>query len=376
MIDLTNALQYVDDNKDELINLIKELCLIPSFSHEEKQKAEFVQKWLKDNGIDSFIDDAYNVISEMNVTSDSVVSILMAHTDTVFPDKVGFVCVEDGDKLAAPGVGDDTSNLAELLLIMKYIYSNGLSSNTPLVFVANSCEEGLGNLDGTKAVCKRYEGRIKELISFDGSYESIVNKAVGSTRYEITVKTEGGHSYGAFGNRNAIAYASSLISTLYDYKVPTRGKSTYNVGVISGGTSVNTIAQECKFLFEFRSDNSEDLKEMMELFGATIAAYKKMGIVVEVKVLGVRPSDGDINKEDHDALINKAAEILKKYAGKEIELRSGSTDCNIPLSLGIPSICFGGYLGKGSHTREEYVLKSTLPIGMKAVMEFVLTYFD
>ena len=182
-----------------------------------------------------FIDDALNVIFPLGCEGDGPVSVFMAHTDTVFPDTEPFTPrIEDG-KMHCPGVGDDTANLATLLLCAKYVIQNGLKpADGGVVFVANAGEEGLGNLKGSRAVMERYGHRVRQFISYDGSYPNICSRAVGSSRYRVEVLTEGGHSFGSFGNRNAIHLLAQMITDFYALKVPVDGdsKTTYNVGGI------------------------------------------------------------------------------------------------------------------------------------------------
>lgn len=200
-------------------------------------------------------------------------------------------------------------------------------------------------------------------------------KAVGSKRYRVTLRTEGGHSYGGFGSRNAIAYLVSLIDTLYTMKVPFKGKTTYNVGAISGGTSVNTIAQHAEMLYEFRSDEQESLAVMETHFNAAIDFDRTKGITVEVELLGGRPCSGEVDAVRHETLMERAAAAALRHAGVEMSFRSGSTDCNIPLAMGVPAVCTGCYVGGGTHTREEWVeIDSMLP-GLKIAFELVLHHF-
>ena len=362
---------YVNQSQEELIQLIKDLCAIPSFSHQEKEKAQFIHNWFKQYQIDTIIDEKYNVVLPINCTDEC--TIFCAHIDTVFPDETGFVCEEKDGKLYAPAVGDDTANVALLMLIARYLVLNQKNVKNALI-VLNSCEEGLGNLEGIRHIMNTYKN-IKEFYSFDLTYEEIICKAVGSSRYKISVQTEGGHSYSAFGNLNAIAICSNMIHDFYQYQVPTRGKSTYNVGVIEGGTSVNTIAQNASFLFEYRSDNHEDLKEMIDFFNQTITSYKNKGFDIQVEIIGERPSHGDVNQEKLDNIVNHVSNIIEMYSHSKPILSSGSTDCNIPYSLGIPGCCFGGYLGKGEHTREEWIDIASLETGMKILMHFMLDYY-
>ena len=165
--------------------------------------------------------------------------------------------VKDGEYIKCPGITDDVTPLCILLVSALYFFRNGMDPKKGLLIVANSCEEGLGNLKGSKRIVDTYGDRLKELITVEAGQNRLITRAVGSHRYRVTVETEGGHSYGAFGNRNAIRYLASMIDTLYAVKVPEKPatKTTYNVGLISGGTSVNTIAQKAEMLYEYRSDD-------------------------------------------------------------------------------------------------------------------------
>ena len=249
-----------------------------------------------------------------------------------------------------------------------------------VLFVANSCEEGLGNLKGSRQIVKDYGSRMRELVTIDASrFVSLCNKAVDSHRYRVTVKTEGGHSFGAFGNRNAIRCLASMIDTLYSVKVPQEGnsKTTYNVGTISGGTSVNTIAQEAQMLYEYRSDNRICLEKMETMFQSVAAAYNAMGIEVIVEKIGDRPCTGDVDPEKEQALVDRAAAAMMRQLGCEPQVRSGSTDCNIPLSVGIPAIAIGGCKGSGVHTREEVLELDSLEPGCRYVLDFLSeTFYD
>lgn len=369
--------QYLKEHHQELLNLIETLCKIPAPSNHEEKRAAFIKAWLEARGAEGvYIDEALNVVYPHECEGKNSLTVLMAHTDTVFPDMEPFTVTYDGNRMCCPGVGDDTTNLAMLLMDIQYVLENKLHSESGVLFVANAGEEGLGNLKGCRQIMKDYEGRVAELTSFDGSYDGVCNYAVGSKRYHVTLQTEGGHSYGAFGNRNAIHLLSSMIDTLYTLKVPAGGKSTYNVGTIHGGTSVNTIAQSAEMLFEYRSDVKEHLAMMDDFFHKVIASYQAMDIPVTVELVGDRPCMGDVDPAKQDALNAKVFSFIKELTGKEAGGHSGSTDCNIPFSLGIPAICFGGYKGHGAHTREEYIELDSLETGFQIVTAHVLSYFE
>lgn len=257
---------YIQEHLEDVKQIIRDLCAIPAPSHHEEKRAEYCKAWFLANGFaDVEIDEALNVVCRYQVTQDNDLAVFMAHTDTVFPDTELMPFREDAQKMYAPGVCDDTANLAVMMVSARYFVQRGKRARCGVLFVANSCEEGLGNLKGSRRIVQDYGSRIRAFYTFDGTdLRRVVTSAVGSHRYRVTVRTEGGHSYGAFGNRNAIHYLASMIDTIYAMKVPQKqgAKTTYNVGMIEGGTSVNTIAQEASMLCECRSNDRECLETM------------------------------------------------------------------------------------------------------------------
>ncbi len=371
---------YLEESREDLLKLIRDLCEIPAPSNDEILRAEFCKKWFEENGgEDVIIDEALNTICSYGVTDDNDITVFMAHTDTVFPDKEPMPFREENGKYFCPGVCDDTANLAVLMIVARYFMKRGLTPKTGCLFVANSGEEGLGNLKGSRKICQTYSDRVKELITLDGiALNAILNRSVGSHRYRVTVKTEGGHSFAKFGNRNAIHCLSSMINTLYTVKVPVDGDSrtTYNVGSISGGTSVNTIAENAEMLYEYRSNSINCLTKMKNMFEQVVEAYRATGIQVDVELIGERPcAKEDIDRKRVDALLDRATDSVKSVLGVDAVYRSGSTDCNIPLSLGIPAICISVCTGGGCHTRGEFLNLDSLEPGSTLFMHFLAKYF-
>lgn len=372
-----DILSYIDLHTQQAQELLIELAQIPAPSHHEEQRARFCADWLQSQGAkDVYIDDALNVIYPVGCTDNNPIVVFMAHSDVVFPDTTPLpLHISDG-KIHCPGVGDDTANVVALLMTAKYIAQTSiLPKDCGVLLVVNSCEEGLGNLKGCKKIFSDFGSRIQEFITFDGTVKQIVTKAVGSRRYKVTVATEGGHSYSKFGNRNAIAELSSIIHDLYGICVPLIGKTTYNVGTINGGTSVNTIAQHAEMLYEYRSDEAAALTIMESKFRSVIESHQSKNVSVTVEELGYRPCSGDIDQEKENALAKRAATAIADHYGYNASFRSGSTDCNIPLSLGIPAVCVGCAEGDGAHTREEYVEISSLRPGLGVAFQLILHHF-
>jgi len=379
-MNLTSDMQaYIVACQDELKQLIRDLCAIPAPSHHEERRAAFCQEWLTAAGFEGVhIDSALNVVAACPSSDHSAVTAFMAHTDTVFPDMDPLPFREDEHTFYSPGVCDDTANLAVMLICARYFLRRGCRGRNDLLFIANSCEEGLGNLKGSKEIVRAYGDRMNALITFDGvRLNRVVNNAVGSHRYRVSVGTEGGHSYAAFGNRNAIRYLASMIDTLYCIRVPVKEgtKTTYNVGLISGGTSVNTIAEQAEMLYEYRSDDVECLETMKHSFESVVEAYRAMGISVEVELVGNRSCMKGVDPEAHAALVALAEQSIRGIVGQEPVRASGSTDANSALAAGIPAICLSGVGGRGCHTREESLNLDSLVNGCRFVMDFLANFF-
>lgn len=369
-----DMLSYIDSHADEAQSLLCSLARIPAPSNHEQLRAEFCLSWLHAHGAKSaYIDSALNVIYPIGDTGENDLMVFMAHSDVVFPDTAPLPLKVENGRIFCPGVGDDTANAVALLTAAGYIAEHDLTpKNCGVLLVINSGEEGLGNLKGSRRIMQSFGHRVKEFITFDGNATAIVDKAVGSRRFRVTVTTEGGHSYARFGSPNAIAQLSRLIAKLYEIKVPPIGKTTYNVGTISGGTSVNTIAQKAEMLFEFRSDEREGLAIMQRSFDRIVEEFRANDVQIGIEVVGDRPCGLPV---DNSPLIERAAHAVEQYYGFTPRTAPGSTDCNVPLSMGIPAICPGCILGSGAHTWEEYIEIDSLLPGLKVAFDLILHHF-
>lgn len=365
---------FIEQNQEQLLATLKELCAIPAPSHKEQQRARYCRDWLERAGAEGvYIDDALNVIYPHCCGDSRNITVFAAHTDTVFPDLEPMPYLDDGERIHCPGVGDDTASLAILLTLVKYFLEKGIQPKNGVLFVCNSCEEGLGNLKGVRQLFHDYEGRIGKFISFDSRLGSIIDNCVGSHRYEVEVKTEGGHSFINFGNDNAIQKLSEIVSEIYRLQVPEKAgtHTTYNVGVLSGGTSVNTIAQSASMLCEYRSDDAECLEKMRICFEDLFARARSEKVQVLVRKVGDRPCSRT-DSRDIEPLRRALKPLIEEITGRPARFGCGSTDSNIPLSLGIPAITMGVYEGAGCHTREEWILKSSLPVGLETAIRAAL----
>lgn len=369
--------EYVNGHLAEAKALLKEWAAIPAPSHQEEKRAQAVRDWLLAQGAESAkIDEAGNVVYEMGCEKAERIVVFMAHMDVVFPDTEAFAVREEEGRMYAPGVGDDTANLVLLMMSLKYLLEKKAepAEGWGILFAANVCEEGLGNLKGSRAICRKWKDKIAAFYSLDGYLGWVVTQAVGSQRYRVTVRTEGGHSYSAFGNPNAIHILSGLIQSLYAVRLPQGAKTTYNVGTIRGGTTINSIAQEASMTYEFRSEDHQCLKYMEKFFNGTVEALRLAGWDVETEVLGIRPCNEGVDAAALEALADGCRKVLSRYWGGEVRTKASSTDANIPLSMGIPACTVGCVAGGGAHTREEWIETDSLLPGFGTALGLVMEY--
>ena len=260
----------------------------------------------------------------------------------------------------------------------KYFIDNGISPRGGIMFVCNTCEEGLGNLVGVRQLMKDFDGRVKRFITYDANIGDLTTVSAGSHRYEVEAVTEGGHSYTKFGNKNAIHALSELICQIYSIEVPKKEGTitTYNVGIIEGGTSVNTIAQSAKMLCEYRSNDRECLDLMRLEFERIFANAQTDKVDIKVKKVGDRPCKGDVDPKVESEMVMAYTRAVKKIKNADVSFRIASTDANIPMSMGIAAVNMGMFISYGSHTREEYTLKSGLTDGLRISLATLLKLIE
>jgi len=342
-----------------------ELTQIPSPPFKESARAAEYKKRLEAIGLRNVrIDSIGNVIAERRGAGNGPTVVIAGHLDTVFPEGTNVAVKRDGTKLSAPGIGDDDRGLAVVLAVARAFEKTGIQTNGTVYFVGNVGEEGPGNLRGTRYLfAKELKGKIDYFISVDGTGLDIASRAVGSHRYRVSYKGPGGHSYGAFGIPNPIHALGRAISAISDIQVPTTPKTTFNVGIIQGGTSVNSISGDASMEVDMRSEDAASLaavdakvqKILRDALAAENArwtgpraATAKLTLVVDT--MGIRPTGGQADS----ARIVQAAISAGKLLGFTATTGASSTDANIPISLGVPGIRLGGGgKGDGAHSLGE-----------------------
>ena len=369
-------LKESEDRQEELLKLIEDLCEIPAPFRCESGRAHFIAHWLKENGIEgAFIDKYGNVVLPYH-SCDGKYIAFTSHMDTVFKETTPIPVVHEGKIAKCPGIGDDTTHVAAQMLLARWIVRHQFKLAYPLLFVWDTGEEGLGDLRGARGLMEEYAGEIKALVALDAVYSTMIDRAVGSVRYRIRIETAGGHSFRNFGSPNAIERAAALIERLYQQEIPQieNAHTTLNVGTISGGTSINTIAQDVEFLYEFRSDDAKAMEIMEHQLLELLEEAKQTCTNLSFEEIGRRPAgsvSSEIQKHLEDRWIEASTQVLPDM---HIKLIPGSTDCNIPLSQGIPAMCVGVYKGGAAHTHEEWIDCSSLKAGYEILLRFAASF--
>jgi acetylornithine deacetylase/succinyl-diaminopimelate desuccinylase-like protein len=343
------------------------ICAVPSPTHAERQRAEFVAGIFRELGYEPEMDDVDNVYARRGDKGGKVVLVL-AHTDTVFPAGTPIEVRRDERYLYGPGIGDNSSNLAGMLTALQILDELNIATETDIIFCADVGEEGLGNLRGARAAVERYRDQLGAVVVLDGRIGRVTISGVGSLRWRVTVRGPGGHSFGAFGTPSAIHGLSRIIASIADIEVPKDPKTTYNAGIIEGGTSVNTIAASASMILDMRSADADELQKLADTVRAIIERAPGEGLTTEIELLGERPAGSQ--PADHP-LIQIAVEA-SRWAGHPPELQASSTDLNIPVSFGIPGVCVGTSIGEGTHTVNEQIQIEPFADGVAQVTRLLI----
>jgi len=343
------------------------ICAVPSPTYGEGERAEFVASIFRDLGYEPEIDDISNVYARRGNKHGKVVLVL-AHIDTVFPAGTPIDVRRDDEFLYGPGIGDNASNVSGMLTALQILDELEAETDVDIIAVATVGEEGLGNLRGARRAVERYRDQVGAVVVLDGRVGRITNTAVGSIRWKVTVSGAGGHSFGAFGIPSAIHGLGRIIAAIADIEVPADPKTTFNVGVIEGGTSVNTIAPSASMIVDMRSVDAGELDKLAAQVRQFIEEKPGDGVTSEIELLGERPAGG---RSQDDPLVVLAAEGCR-WLGYDPEFQAASTDMNIPVSFDIPAVCIGTSKGERGHTVHEHVHIAPFKDGLAQVTRLFL----
>ncbi len=363
---------------ERVIELAIQIQQIPAPTFEEGKRAEFVRELFEREGLsDVFVDEVGNVLGRFQVKglrSQVKPLVVSAHLDTVFPMETELSVRREAEKVFGPGIGDNSLGVAALFGLLW-----GLQPSPPaplpeeegsrdIWFIANVCEEGLGDLRGMKAVVDRFGADVTGYLVLEGmALGCVYHRGTGVKRYRITAKTTGGHSWSDYGSPSAIHELSKLVVELTSMRLPESPRTTMNVGKISGGTSINVIASEASLELDLRSEGQESLAELISKLEKKIQMARQADVTFEAEVIGARPA-GEISAEH--PLIQLAQECIREQ-GLEPALTSGSTDANIPLSKGYPALVLGVTTGGGAHTTKEFINLKPIEKGLEQLIRFV-----
>ena len=364
---VAKALAWVDAHAPQVAEEAIRICEIPAPTFDEGERAKYVRGRFEALGLkDVTIDAAGNVRGRRPGAGSGPGLAMAAHLDTVFPRGTDVKVKREGTHLHAPGIGDNSVAIASLLAMVEALNTGGVQTAGDLYLASNTGEEGLGDLKGMKAFITDVKHRVAAAIAVEGmKVNRIIHVAVGSRRYKATYTARGGHSWGHFPSPSAIHILGRAIADISRLEVPKEPKTTYNVGVIHGGTTVNTIAAEADMLVDMRSIDARALakleKQVLEII--THAAKEGDG-QVKLELVGDRPA-GAI-PATHPVV--QTCMAVHRILGLQTFTEPGSTDHNVPLAMGLPGVCLSVTEGANEHRLDEYIETGPIPTGVKNIL--------
>jgi tripeptide aminopeptidase len=354
---------------------------IPAPLFQETQRAVAVNALFADAGLQAEIDKTGNVIGELRGANEKEIVVIGAHLDTVFPPGTDVKVHRDGTRMTAPGISDNGSGLAALVALARAVQFAHLKPQRTILFVADVGEEGEGNLRGMRAIVETYSGKLKGVVVLDGSgTDHVTTKALASRRLEAQITGPGGHSWSDFGMPNPINALVRGSVRFINTKVPVNPRTTFNIGQIEGGTSVNSIPHEARLKVDIRSESEDELTRLESALRECIIAgvrdemesardRSKGKLEWKVELLGSRPG-GELSP---DSPLLAALRSADQFVGNQSRLERSSTDANIPLSVGIEAISIGaGGNGGGAHSLQEWYDSSGRELGLKRALLTIL----
>ncbi len=375
------ALDWFEKNLTWINEEQVRLTEIPAPSFREEKRAAAVKELLADEGLKVHSDKIGNVIGEMTGTNEKEIVLVTAHLDTVFPAGTEIHVKREGERMLAPGISDNGAGLAALVAVVRAMRAAKLQPQRTILFAANVGEEGEGNLRGMRSLIDAYRTRLKAVVVLDGSgTDYVTTKALPSRRLEVTVTGPGGHSWSDFGMVNPINALVRGAVRFINTKVPAAPRTSFNLGQIEGGTSVNSIPHEAKLKVDLRSEAEEEIARMEAALRECMAAgvrdenenardRSKGKLEWTVELIGSRPG-GELRG---DSALLAALRAADAAVGNESRIERSSTDANIPLSQGIDAIAIGaGGNGGGAHSLDEWYEPAGREMGLQRVLLTVM----
>ena len=371
------ALNWFALNENWIADQQAKLTEIPAPSFQEEKRGEAVKALLLFVGLTVHIDNLGNVIGEMRGATDKEVVVLAAHLDTVFPAGTDVKVTRQGERLIAPGISDNGTGLAGMIAVARAIHEAKIQPRRTILFAANVGEEGEGNLRGMRALIDAYRQKLRAVIVLDGSgIDHVTTKALASKRLEVVITGPGGHSWSDFGMPNPIDALVRGAVRFINTKVPVAPRTTFNIGQVEGGTSVNSIPYEAKLKVDLRSENEDEITRMEAALRESMAAGVKDEMDKardktrgkldwKINVIGSRPG-GELAA---DSPLLASLHAADDVVGVKSRTERSSTDANIPLSMGIDAISIGaGGNGGGAHSLQEWYEPAGREVGLKRVL--------
>jgi tripeptide aminopeptidase len=354
---------------------------IPAPSFQEGERAAAVKALLAEAGLQAQIDKTGNVVGELRGANEKEIVAIAAHLDTVFPPGTDVKVHRNGTRMTAPGISDNGSGVAALLALARAVQFAHIKPQRTILFIADVGEEGEGNLRGMRAIVEAYRGKLKGVVVLDGSgTDHVTTKALASRRLEAEITGPGGHSWSDFGMPNPINALVRGSVRFINTKVPANPRTTFNIGQIEGGTSVNSIPYEARLKVDIRSESEDELTRLESALRECIIAgvrdemesardRSKGKLEWKVELLGSRPG-GELPA---DSPLLAALRSADEFLGNQSRLERSSTDANIPLSLGIEAISIGaGGSGGGAHSLQEWYDSAGREMGLKRALLTIL----
>ena len=354
-----------DTLQTSIVDLLKKICETPAPTFEEAARGRLVAGTLGEMGLEPHTDNVGNVVATLPGGNGPRV-LVAAHLDTVFPSDTDVTVRAEGDRLLAPGIGDNSASLAVLLHYVSQIQTDALLHRPRLTVAATVGEEGLGDLYGMRKLMER-AADFDLFVALDGHLGTVVDAGVGSRRWRILFTAKGGHSWGDYGAPSAVHVLGEAVHALSGVSVPTEPRSSYNVGQVWGGTSINAIAQSAGFNLDLRSLEGETLKRLEEDALTRIRrAAKRANVGVETELVGSRPAARVSNE-----LLVRAAQSALSEVGVNAHRTASSTDANAAMAAGLSAIAFGVYRGGDAHRLGEWLEPASLEVGYRAFVNLM-----